>query len=92
MSASAVDVGRLSGTQHLGFVYGAGVFSGTVSAPSNGWSSHLASFGFPSTPSSCVSVAVASSTLIYGGDYSNDDPSTSSNGFGNCDLAIDFGT
>ena len=90
--ASAVDVGALSGAQYLGFVYGAGVFSGTVSAPSNGWSSHLASFGFSSTPSSCAAVAANTSTLIYGGDYTNDDPSTSSNGFGNCDLAIDFGT
>ena len=30
--------------------------------------------------------------LIYGGDFTKDNPSASSNGFGNCDLAIDLGS
>jgi hypothetical protein len=86
--SSALDTGALLGAQYLGFIYGAGVYS----VSSTGWSSHLGSFGFSSVPSSCASVAANSGTLIYGGDYTNDDPSTSSSGFGNCDLAIDLGT
>jgi hypothetical protein len=44
-------------------------------------------------PSSCHSLAASTSTpLIYGGDFTKDDPSTSSNGFGNCDVVIDLGT
>ncbi|WP_213805473.1 hypothetical protein [Granulicella sp. dw_53] len=89
--SSALDSSGLVGSQYLGFVYGAGVYSGNPSVPPTGWSSHLASFGFSGTPSSCASVTTATSTLIYGGDFSNDDPTTSSNGFGNCDLAIDLG-
>lgn len=87
--ASSIDVSALRSAQYLGFVRGAGIYSaGNVS----GWSSHLTSFGFATTPSSCASVAASSSTILYGGDYTNDDPSTSSSGFGNCDLAIDLGT
>lgn len=37
-------------------------------------------------------MVASTSTLLYGGDFTNDDPSTSSDGFGNCDLAIDLGT
>jgi len=83
------------GAQYLGFIYGAGevstdgVHGSTVLVP---WSSHLASFGFSTVPSSCSSVAASTGTLIYGGDFTNNDPTTSSNGFGNCDFAIDFGT
>jgi hypothetical protein len=36
-------------------------------------------------------VAASTGTLIYGGDYTNEDPSTSSSGYGNCDVAIDLG-
>jgi hypothetical protein len=88
-SSSALDVSALRSAQYLGFVRGAGVYSaGNIT----GWSSHLVSFGFSTTPSSCASVATSTSTLLYGGDFTNDDPSTSSDGFGNCDLAIDLGT
>jgi hypothetical protein len=87
--SSPLNVSAVVGAQYLGFVYGAGVFV-TNGAPAN-WTSHLASFGFPSVPSSCASVATPTSTLIYGGDFINDDPTTGTNGFGNCDLAIDLG-
>ena len=90
--SSALDTNALRGAQYLGFVYGAGTYSGSSFAPPNGWSSHLASFGFSTVPSSCASVASATNTMIYGGDFANDDPTNSSNGFGNCDLAIDLGT
>ncbi len=89
--SSAVNMTSLLAAQYLGFVYGAGVYSGNSAVVPTGWSSHLTSFGFPTVPSGCASVAAASSTLIYGGDFTNDDPSTSSNGFGNCNLAIDLG-
>jgi hypothetical protein len=88
--SSALDTGMLVGAQYLGFVYGAGIYAESPSP--TGWSSHLASFGFSSTPSGCASVTSSTGTLIYGGDFTNDDPTTSSTGFGNCDLAIDLGT
>ncbi len=89
---SALNPTTLAGAQYLGFVYGAGFFSGNASSPVTGWSSHLASFGFSNTPPGCAAVAASTSTMIYGGDFTNDDPTTSSNGFGNCDLALDLGT
>jgi len=85
--SSALDTNAIVGAQYLGFVYGSGVF--TNASPSGGWSSHLASFGFSNVPSSyCDSVATGTNTTIYGGDF---DPSTSTNGFGDCDLALDLG-
>ncbi len=92
--SAALDTGALVGAQYLGFIYGAGVYINTPPFTS-GWSSHLASFGFPGTPA-CPSFALNASTSIYGGDFpqSNglDNPSASSNGFGNCDFAIDLGS
>jgi hypothetical protein len=97
--SSAIDTGGLRGAQYLGFVYGSGVFS--LAGPPTGWSSHLASFGFsnsPVLPSACSSFAAQTGPLvngIYGGDFQQtngqDDPSLSSDGFGNCNLAIDLG-
>jgi hypothetical protein len=86
--SSALDTGSLTGSQYLGFIYDAGYFAGSQI---EGQATHLASFGFPSVPPSCNSIAPASSTLIYGGNFPNDDPSTSSTGFGNCDFALDLG-
>ncbi len=89
--SSAVDTNALVSAQYLGFIYGAGVYPPGGVGPS-GWSSHLSSFGFATPPASCASVAAATSTLIYGGDYPNDSPTGSANGFGNCNLALDLGT
>jgi hypothetical protein len=83
-SSSPVDTGSVVDSQYLGFIYAAG-------DSSNLGSSHVASFGFPATPSACSSVAASTSTLIYGGDFKNDNPSSSSDGFGNCDFAVDLG-
>ena len=47
---------------------------------------------FSTVPPSCPSLTPPTPTLIYGGVFMNDDPSTSPGGFGNCDLAIDLGT
>jgi hypothetical protein len=87
--SSPLDTGAIVGAQYLGFVYGSGVYS---SGSITGGSSHLVSFGFPSEPlpRNCSSVATGTSTLIYGGDFPSDIPS--SDGFGNnCDLALDLG-
>jgi hypothetical protein len=62
---------------------------------SSGWSSTVASFGFSSVPADCSAVTASTATLIYGGDFPNNDPSgaavQSAGGFGNCDFAIDLG-
>jgi hypothetical protein len=86
--ASALDTGGVIGAQYLGFIYAAGVYS---QGNPSGWSSHLASFGYSTVPASCSGLTAPTATLIYGGDFTNDDPSTSPDGFGNCDFAIDLG-
>ena len=83
---SALAVSDLVGAQYLGFFYG---FNGVET-------STVASFGFPSpVPSTCAAVAASTSSLIYGGDFANNDPSAaavqSNGGFGNCDIALDLG-
>ena len=88
--SSAVSTSTLTGAQYLGFIYATGVYVTGSSIPP-AFSSHVASFGFSNVPSSCASVAPATGTLIYGGDFANDNPSASPDGFGNCDFAIDLG-
>jgi len=92
--SSTLDTGAVVGAQYLGFIYGAGTVSSST-GPAVAWSSHLASFsGLSSVSTNCASFAAQTGTLsngIYGGDFTNNDPSTSSNGFGNCDFAIDLG-
>jgi hypothetical protein len=89
--SSPIDAGAAVGAQYLGFIYAAGVYPGNSSSPT-GWSSYLASFGFSNVPSGCASIAPPTKTLIYGGDFTGDDPSSSPDGYGNCDFAIDLGT
>jgi hypothetical protein len=88
--SSVLSTSAVVGAQYLGFICGAGVHV-SGNPYTSGWSSHAASFGFSSLPSSCASVTVSTGTLIYGGDYPNDNPSASSSGFGNCDFATDLG-
>jgi hypothetical protein len=96
MPSSALNTSSVIGAQYLGFIFDAGHFFGTTVIEGN--ATHLASFGFSSSPAStpaCSSFIAQTGTLsngIYGGDFKNDDPSTSSTGFGNCDFAIDLGT
>lgn len=88
--SSAMGSNPVSGPQYLGFIYAAGVqplYSGSAA-----WSSHLASFSYSSTSSGCATFAAQTGALsngIYGGDYTNDDPTTYTSG--NCDFAIDLG-
>ncbi len=81
--SSAVDMNALTGAQYLGFFYSGG-------SSSSNWSSSPASFGFSSRPASCTSIAPQTSTMLYGGDFPNNNPATSTTGFGNCDFAIDL--
>jgi hypothetical protein len=89
--SAALDTSAVVGAQYLGFIYAAGVYN---NGQNTGWSSHLASFGFSTVPTGCASVAPKTSTLIYGGDFTNDDPSAPAykDGFGNCNFAIDLGS
>ena len=85
--SSAIAASSLVGAQYLGFFYGSGSSGSTTN-----WSSTVASFGFASLPASCASVATQTSTMLYGGDFKNEDPTTSTDGYGKCDFAIDLGT
>lgn len=84
-SSSVVDTGALVGAQYLGFFYGGGQSNTT-------WSTSPASFGFPSLPANCATVTPQTSTILYGGDFTNSNPTTSTTGYGNCDFAVDLGT
>jgi len=87
--SSAVDTSSLVGAQYLGFFYGSG-------DGNNDWSSSAASFGFNTLPASCNTVATQTSTMIYGGDFTGNNPGSTGTqakgGFGNCDIAINLGT
>jgi hypothetical protein len=78
------------GAQYLGFIYAAG--AQPLHSGSALWSSHLSSFSYSSASSGCTSFAAQTGALsngIYGGDYTNDDPTTYPSS--NCDFAIDLG-
>ncbi len=78
--SSALGANPVSGQgqapQYLGFIAGAG---------------ELVSLGFATQPSSCTSVAPSTATLIYGGDFQNGDPTTSPDGYSQCNFALDLG-
>jgi len=89
--SSKLDTSALVAAQFQGFIYAAGIFNQSQGSRI-GWSSHPASLGFASTPASCAAVAASTPTMIYGGDYANDNPGASPDGFGNCDFAVDLGS
>jgi hypothetical protein len=83
--------GAVVGAQYLGFIYTPGHYP--VSGSTTGWSSNLASFGFPAgaAPANCSSLVPSTVTNpIYGGDYANN--LQANNTYGICDFAIDLGT
>jgi hypothetical protein len=88
--SSPVQSSALVGAQYLGFFYGSGNLS------FNSWSTYVASFGYTTVPLGCQAVATQTSTMIYGGGFSGNNPGSpgvqSGGGFGNCDIAIDLGT
>ncbi len=91
VSISSNSSGTLFTAQYLGFFLNNG---------SNGVSTTLvASFGFATLPTNCktaVAAEPAAGTLIYGGDYLSNDPSTATvqkgGGYPRCDVGIDLGT
>ena len=90
-ASSALSTSSLVAAQYQGFFYSSG-----KSGYSTTWSSSVASFGFTSLPSTCAAVVPQTSTMIYGGDFTGNNPAASTvqsgGGFGNCDFAIDLGT
>ncbi len=89
--SSAIDTKSLVGAQYLGFFYGADSSGATLNR-----SSSVASFGFSSLPSTYAAVATQTSTMLFGGDFTGNNPAASAvqanGGFGNCDFAVDLGT
>jgi hypothetical protein len=87
--SSALSTSALVGAQYLGFFYGSG-------DGNNDWSTYVASLGFAAPPAACKTVAIQTSTMIYGGDFPGNNPGgsgvQSNGGFGNCDIAIDLGS
>jgi hypothetical protein len=90
--ASPVSTPALFAAQYQGFFYG----TGNSSQPT-GWTSLIASFGFATLPTNCktaVAPEPTAGTLIYGGDFANNDPTSvqSTGGYSRCDAGIDLGT
>jgi hypothetical protein len=81
--ASALKTSDVVGAQYTGFLYGSG-------AGSLGSTSRIASFGLAGQQAACPTLPAQTGTLIYGGEFTNNDPSA--NAAGNCDVAIDLGT
>jgi hypothetical protein len=86
--SSPLTTSTLTAAQYQGFLYGSG---GPVSLTQSGPGfSLIGSFGYSNLQASCpVLPAPSTSTILYGGEFANNDPS--SNAFGNCDLAFDLG-
>jgi hypothetical protein len=89
-ASSTLSTSSLVAAQYQGFFYSSG-----KSGYSTTWSSSVASFGFTSLPSTCAAVVPQTSTMLYGGDFTGNNPAASTvqsgGGFGNCDFAIDLG-
>lgn len=88
MPSAPLTASTLTAARYQGFLYGSG---GPLSLTQNGPGfSLIGSFGYSDLKTSCpVLPAPAASTILYGGEFAGNDPSTSL--AGNCDLAIDFG-
>ena len=83
-----ITTSTLASTQFQGILYGAA--SGSSAAAGNPGFRLIGSFGYSNLQTSCPTLpAPETSTLLYGGEFANNDPSA--NSFGNCDLAIDLG-
>jgi hypothetical protein len=88
MPPSALTTSSLAAAQYQGFLYGTGGPLNTTQTGSG--FSLIGSFGYSNLQASCAALpAPSTSTILYGGEFANNDPS--SNTFGNCDLAIDLG-
>jgi hypothetical protein len=89
--AGALSTSDVVAAQYQGILYGAA--SGSSASISSPGFRLIGSFGYSNLQAtSCPSdLPAPSSTIIYGGEFANNDPSVPANAFGNCDLAIDLG-
>jgi hypothetical protein len=84
--SSPLTVSALVGAKYTGFIYGTGSASiGNFTRVAS--TSLIASFGYPAQ-TACPTLPSAG-TIIYGGEFANNDPS--SNAYGRCDFAVDLG-
>jgi hypothetical protein len=87
--ASPISTSTLVSAQYQGILYGAA--SGSSSTVGSPGFRLIGSFGYSNLQTSCPTLpAPSTSTILYGGEFANNDPF--SNSFGNCDLAIDLGS
>jgi hypothetical protein len=87
--SSALTTSNVTAAQYQGILYGAA--SGSTASLSSSGFRLIGSFGYPNLETACPALpAPSDSTIIYGGEFANNDPSANSHG--NCDLAIDLGT
>jgi hypothetical protein len=89
MPTAPLTTSTLASAQYQGILYGAA--SGSNSTVGSPGFRLIGSFGYPNLQTSCPTLpAPSTSTILYGGEFANNDPSA--NSFGNCDLAIDLGS
>jgi len=85
---SALSTSSVVGAQYQGILYGAA--SGSIGSISGPGFRLIGSFGYPNVATACPTLpAPSTGTIVYGGEFANNDPSA--NSYGNCDLAIDLG-
>ena len=86
---SPLTTSTMAAARYQGILYGAA--SGSSANLSATGFRLIGSFGYSNLQTSCPTLpAPSTGTILYGGEFANNDPS--SNTFGNCDLAIDLGT
>jgi hypothetical protein len=86
--SSALSTSSVVAAQYQGILYGAA--SGASATMNSSGFRMIGSFGYSNLATACPTLpAPSTSTIIYGGEFANNDPSA--NMYGNCDLAIDLG-
>jgi hypothetical protein len=86
---SALTTSSVVTAQYQGILYGAASGS-SASIGARGFRL-IGSFGYSNLQTACPTLpAPSTSTIIYGGEFANNNPSA--NAYGNCDLAIDLGS
>ncbi len=87
--STALTTSSVAAAQYQGILYGAD--SGSSASTTAPGFRLIGSFGYTNLQTACPTLpGPSSSTVLYGGEFANNNPSA--NSFGNCDLAIDLGT
>jgi hypothetical protein len=87
-SSSAINTSTVVAAQYQGILYGA--HDGSTAGAGGPGFRLIGSFGFSNLAASCPTLpAPSTSTIIYGGEFPDNNPSAGASG--NCDLAIDLG-